>query len=36
MKENRALYGFLKIIATVLLKILYRPKAYGIENIPTD
>ena len=36
MKENKKLYKFLKIICTTLLKILYRPKAYGIENIPEE
>lgn len=34
MKENKALYKFLKVICKVLIKILYRPKAYGTENIP--
>lgn len=36
MKENKVLYGFLKIIYSSLLKILYRPEVYGIENIPED
>ena len=36
MKENKVLYNFLKIIYSSLLKILYRPKVYGVENIPKD
>ena len=36
MKENKKLYKFLKIICTALLKILYRPVAYGTENIPEE
>lgn len=36
MKENKALYQFLKIIYSTLLKTLYRPKVYGLENIPED
>lgn len=36
MKENKVLYKFLKLIVTPLLKILYRPKAYGKENIPEE
>lgn len=36
MKENKKLYKFLKTIYSNLLKILYRPKAYGIENIPAE
>lgn len=36
MKENKKLYKFLKMIYSNLLKILYRPKAYGIENIPKE
>lgn len=35
-KENKFLYNFLKVIYTVLLKILYRPKIIGKENIPKD
>lgn len=34
MKEKMKLYKFLKTIYSKLLKILYRPTAYGIENIP--
>lgn len=35
MKEERKkLYKFVKIICSVLLKIIYRPKIYGKENIP--
>lgn len=36
MKENKVLYKILKIICKTLLKILYRPKVYGIENIPKE
>ena len=36
MKENKVLYKFLKMIYSSLLKILYRPKVYGIENVPED
>lgn len=36
MKENKVLYKTLKIICRPLLKILYRPKAYGLENIPKE
>ena len=35
MKEN-VLYRICKIIYTVLLKILFIPKAYGKENIPNE
>ena len=34
MKENRVLYRILKVICGTILKVLYRPKVYGIENIP--
>ena len=36
MKENKILYKTLKLIYSPLLKILYSPKAYGLENIPKD
>lgn len=36
MKENKVLYKILKLIYTPLLKILYRPKVLGIENIPKE
>lgn len=37
MKENKNhLYKICKIIYSVLLKILYRPTVYGIENIPKE
>ena len=36
MKENKVLYGFLKIIYSTLLNVLYRPTAIGVENIPKD
>ena len=34
MKENRVLYRILKFICGTILKVLYRPKVYGVENIP--
>lgn len=34
MRENKKLYGTLKLICGCLLKVLYRPKVYGVENIP--
>lgn len=34
MKEKNRLYKFLRIIYSGLLRILYRPVAYGLENIP--
>ena len=36
MKENKKLYKAAKIIYSTLIKILYRPKAYGTENIPEE
>lgn len=36
MKENKLLYKTLKILIKPILKILYRPKAYGTENIPKE
>lgn len=36
MKQNPKLYKFLKIICKTLLKILYNPKAIGVENIPSE
>ena len=36
MKENKKLYKTLKTIIKPLLKLLYRPKAYGTENIPKE
>ena len=36
MKENKKLYTATKIIYSTLLKILYRPVAYGTENIPKE
>ena len=36
MKENKVLYKTLKLIYSPLLKILYRPKVYGLENILKD
>ena len=35
-KEKNFMYRFLKPIYTVLLKILFRPKVIGKENIPKD
>jgi len=34
MKENKILYKTLKVICKIILKILYRPKVIGTENIP--
>lgn len=36
MKENKVLYKVCKLIYSTLLKVLYRPTAIGIENIPKD
>lgn len=36
IKENKKLYKILKIIIRPILKILYRPRAYGMENIPKE
>jgi len=36
MKEKNKLYKFLKLIYSILLKILYKPKAQGEENIPKE
>lgn len=36
IKEKNALYKFLKIIYTILLKVIFRPKVIGKENIPTE
>lgn len=36
MKENKVLYKACKLIYTTLLKVLYRPTAIGLENIPED
>lgn len=36
MKENKILYKMLKLIYSSLLKILYRPKVHGLENIPEE
>ena len=35
-KEKNLLYKICKIIYTVLLKILFRPRVYGKENIPSE
>ena len=35
-KEKNFIYSFLKPIYTILLKILFRPKVIGKENIPKD
>lgn len=34
--KGHILYRFLKIIYAILLKILFNPKVYGVENIPND
>ena len=36
MKQNRVLYRILKGICGTILKLLYRPKVYGRENIPDE
>lgn len=36
MEENKVLYKACKLIYTTLLKVLYRPTAIGVENIPED
>ena len=36
VEENKHLYKVCKIIYSFLLKILFRPKAYGVENIPKE
>ena len=36
MEEDKVLYKILKFIYSTLLKTLYRPKVYGLENIPED
>lgn len=36
MKQNKPLYKALKIIYSSLVKILYRPKIYGKQNIPAE
>ena len=35
-KENRFIYNFFKAIYSTLLKIIYRPKVIGKENIPKE
>lgn len=34
MRENKKLYSVLKFICGCVFKFLYRPKVYGVENIP--
>ena len=34
MKENKVLYKACKLIYSTILKVLYRPTAIGVENIP--
>lgn len=36
MKENKVLYKICKLIYSSLLKILYRPTAIGVKNIPEE
>jgi len=36
MKEKNVIYKILKIICGPVFKVLYRPKAYGKENIPEE
>ena len=35
-KEKNNLYKTCKVIYTILLKLLFRPKFYGVENIPRE
>lgn len=35
-KEKNNLYKACKVIYTILLKLLFRPKVYGVENIPKE
>ena len=34
MKERKVIYNVLKSVSVILLKIVFRPKVYGKENIP--
>lgn len=36
MRENKKLYSVLKFICGAIFKVLYRPKVYGIDNIPSS
>lgn len=36
MRKGNVLYKFLKLIYSILIKILFNPKVYGIENIPEN
>ena len=36
MKEKNVIYNLIKPIYTILLKIIFRPKVIGKENIPTE
>lgn len=36
IKEDKALYKFSKVVYKFVLKVLYRPKVYGTENIPEE
>ena len=36
MKERKIIYKFFKLIYVPLLKIIFRPKVFGKENIPQD
>ena len=35
-QEHDFLYSFFRVIYKTILKILYRPKIIGIENLPED
>ena len=35
-KKGNVLYNILKVIYAILLKILFNPKVYGVENIPLE
>lgn len=36
MEKGSILYKFLKVIYSILIKILFNPKVYGLENIPEN
>lgn len=36
MRENKVLYKYLKAFCGTILKILYRPKVIGLENVPEN
>lgn len=36
MEKGKYLYNFLKFVANICMTILYNPKVYGMENVPTE